>query len=1001
MVNLLDPVLDTFDGLLAWLSQSLGQTTENYCMLETADDKHTLVAKDGSLVSIIRIFGAKFLVGPDEFEKMHIDITRSLQTSLSRPGHAIQLYFTHDKENVEKELENILVPAKQTAKRLQLSLDDLFSERVSNLKRFCASEAMYIVLWTRPTVMTKTQADQAYKERDKRIKKFKIKPIRNAQNILATLPELRDTHEAFVKTTISDFNGCGLFSVLLDIHDACYAIRDCIDPDFTDLNWKPSLPGDVIPLRETKNFQGDVSDVLWPPLCKQLIPRDGEVLDLRTAKIGDRIYSSVFIDLFPKDIQPFSKLFKRVSDANVPWRISFLVESDGMRTLGLKPVLSTILSFASNNNKLLNGAVSVLNYFHDNTDEAIVKLRVTASTWAKEDQLSLLRTRNAELAKAIQGWGYTETSEISGEAFGGALSSALGLSTESHAIASVAPFGDVSYMFPISRPASPWVQGAVMFRSPDGKPWPYQPGSTLQTTWIDLMFARPGSGKSVLSNSINLALVLSSGIQRLPRIAIIDIGPSSSGLISLVKESLPKDQQHYVAYHRLRMVKEMSINPFDTQLGCRRPLPQDRAFLVNFLTLLATPVGQEKPYDAISDMAGLIVNEMYDALADDQKPRRYTKNINPEIDARVKEINFTVDSQTSWWEITDALFKAGFVHDALIAQRYAMPVLADAASICRESNVEDLYGSIKAPTGERLIDAFGRMISSAVREYPILSQVTAFDLGEAKIVALDLDEVAKSGGEAADRQTAVMYMLARYILARHYYLTEGSINDMPELYRQYHTKRIKEIREDPKRIVMDEFHRTSKAQAVRDQVIIDMREGRKWKVQVALLSQSLDDFDSTMVEFATSIFILDAGPKQAIEKSCSIFGLSDTAKLALSTRVHGPRASGSTFLAQFATKDGINTQLISSTIGPIELWAFNTTAEDVRIRNALYDAIGASEARKILANLFPTGSAAKVVEDRLSRVKVEGEMISKEESAHVIDEIVAEILKTYEKSTKG
>eukprot|EP01126_Amoeba_proteus_P032244 TRINITY_DN31479_c0_g1_i1.p1 TRINITY_DN31479_c0_g1~~TRINITY_DN31479_c0_g1_i1.p1 ORF type:complete len:256 (-),score=23.82 TRINITY_DN31479_c0_g1_i1:106-873(-) len=205
-------------------------------------------------------------------------------------------------------------------------------------------------------------------------------------------------------------------------------------------------------------------------------------------------------------------------------------------------------------------------------------------------------------------------------------------------------------------------------------------------------------------------------------------------------------------------------------------------------------------------------------------------------------------------------------------------------------------------TGESIINAFGRMISSAVRDYTLLSQITSFDLGEARIVALDLDEVAKTGGEAADRQTAVMYMLARYVLARHYYLTEESIAEFPALYREYHGKRVYEIREDPKRIVFDEFHRTSKAKAVRDQVIVDMREGRKWKVQVALLSQSLDDFDDVMIEFATAIFIMDAGPKQAVDKSTQVFGLSDTARLALETRVHGPKLGGATFIAQFATK---------------------------------------------------------------------------------------------------
>ncbi len=203
-----------------------------------------------------------------------------------------------------------------------------------------------------------------------------------------------------------------------------------------------------------------------------------------------------------------------------------------------------------------------------------------------------------------------------------------------------------------------------------------------------------------------------------------------------------------------------------------------------------------------------------------------------------------------------------------------MPVLADVAAICRLPAITDLYGKITTPTGESLIQAFSRMISSAVREYPIISQVTRFDLGEARVVALDLDEVARSGGDAANRQTAVMYMLARYVLARHYYLAEDNVGDMPEAYQDYHRARILEIREDPKRIVFDEFHRTAKVQAVRDQVIQDMREGRKWKVQVALFSQSLEDFDSVMVEFATSIFIMEAGPEQAVQKTAKVFGLS-------------------------------------------------------------------------------------------------------------------------------
>jgi intracellular multiplication protein IcmB len=993
----MDPILDSIDSFLAWMGSALGQAAESYCALESAESRHALIARDGSLVSILKIQGVTYLVGTEEFQRIHKQFSQALQASFARPGHAMQVYFMQDKETVGRDLQQMLSGARQTAKQIGLEIDDLFEERIQKLSQYCASEQLYFVLWTRPSQLSKQQYEQALKERKNLFKKNKIPPFLNAQNFLQGMPELKETHDSFVRSLLDSLNTMGMSSMLMDVHDACRAIRLSVDADYTDFNWRPSLPGDKLPVRESKHFAGDISDIFWPPLPPQLIPRDGENLSLRTARIGDRLFGATFIDLFPKEIAPFGALFSRVSNAKIPWRISFLIESDGQRALGMKPTIAAILSFAHAFNRLISNAADLLEYLKVNTDDAIVQLRVSAATWVKVGEEKLLRNRTAELAKAIQGWGYCETSEVSGDAYGGVLSSALGLSCDSHAIPAVAPLSDATYLLPINRPASPWQNGAVLFRSPDGKPWPYQPGSSLQTTWIDLVYARPGSGKSVLSNAINLALCLSPGLTRLPFIAIIDIGPSSSGLISLIKEALPKNQRHLVAYHRLRMRPEMSINPFDTQLGCRFPSPQERAFLVNFLVLLTTPIGQERSYDGMADMAGLIVDELYKSMADGASPRVYTSNLEPKVDAALKTIGFTPDTQTTWWEITDVLFKCNHTHEATLAQRYAAPLLADAASICRSQTIADLYGAIKSPTGEPLINAFGRMISSAVREYPILSRITAFDLGEARIVSLDLDEVAKSGGDAADRQTAIMYMLARYILARHYYLTEDALKDIPEIYRAYHKARILEIREDPKRIVFDEFHRTSKVQAVRDQVLVDMREGRKWKVQISLISQSLDDFDSVMVEFATSIFVMDAGPKQAVERSTQVFGLSPTAQMALSNRVHGPRADGATFLAIFSTKNGTNSQLITSTIGPIELWAFTTTADDARIRNALYDKIGAPETRRLLALLYPNGSAAKIIEERMTTVKEKTGLITDEKATSVIDELIAEIYEMHKK----
>lgn len=994
----IDPLLDSIDAILAWFSTELKQTVESYCDLETADDPHTLVARDGSLISVVRVFGVTKLIGQEEFNAIHQGLTQSLQATLKRPGHVVQVYFGYDREAVKAEIEEILSPARATSKRLNLDLDDLFNERANYISKYCAHEELYFVLWTRPYSLNAEQLKRANKDKLNFIRDHKIPPFQNGQNLIAAIPDLRESHSSFVRSLVTDLNAVNVYCTLLGVHDAVYAMRTSADPDFTATDWRPVLPGDKIPVHEARPSAGELSGLMYPPLSRQIFPRDAMVMDLRTIRAGDRIFTPIFIDLFPQDLKSFIALFARTLPTRVPWRMSFLIESGGLATLGFKSLMAAILSFTSAQNVLLHDATKLLGDIETNTDDAVVKLQVSLATWAPEGNLRLLRTRVAELAKAVEGWGTCEVSEVSGDVFAGIASSLLGFTANSVATPSIAPLSDVVYMLPFTRPASAWEYGAMLLRSPDGKPWPYQPGSAQQTTWIDLMYARPGSGKSVLSNAINLALCLSGGITRLPRIAIIDIGPSSSGLISLIKEALPPNQKHFVAYHRLRMTQDYSINPFDTQLGCRRPSPQERSFLVNFVTLLATPLGAERPYDGIADMAGLIVDEMYKYLADDGKPHPYTQGIEPLVDDILGEIGFVFDDKTTWWEVTDALFLAGFHHQALLAQRYAMPLLADAAAICRTQVIEDLYGQVRAPTGEPLIQAFGRMISAAVREYPILSNITKFDIGDARVVSLDLDEVAKSGGDAAERQTAVMYMTARYALARHYYLTEDALGDIPDAYREYHRARVSEIREDAKRIVYDEFHRTSKARAVRDQVILDMREGRKWNVQIALISQSLDDFDAVMVEFGTSVFIMDAGPEQAIKRSTEIFGLSDTARIALKTRVHGPREGGATFLAQFSTKNGMNTQLLTNTLGPVELWAFSTTAEDARLRNKLYLKLGPKEARRLLANLFPSGSVKKLVEERLSQIKESQGVIEENSGLSIADQLLEEILEAYSKN---
>lgn len=987
-----DSFIRGVEELWDWMHSGARHRITDFVDIETADNETTLVSSDGTMLSIVNLNGISTLGGTEEFQRMIASMSTTMNTSMSRGGHLMQVVFSRDIDGVDYEIETALTPSIETMKRLGMDMNDLNEEKVRNMSRWCARESCYIGLWTRVDILGKRDVKRASKAKMEFIKQEKPPTIVDGQDLLAVIPEIRDRHASFVRSFLSGAQSSGLSAALMEVHEGCRAMRMSIDPEFTSHEWSPSLPGDKIQERVLASVTAnDVSEILWAPLKPQIAPRDAENLDMRHVRVGDRIYAPMSMARPPSEPRAFSRLFSSAMEAQIPWRISFVIEPGGIKALSPRHTLTSLFSWASNDNKLFNRAYEEMRKHESLTSEPVTKMRVSFCTWAPEGQMRLLRSRASLLARSVETWGSCEIREISGDPLAGFMSSTCCTTRMSVAEVSAVPLAEAIRLLPFMRPASPWGAGAVLFRTPDGKLMPYQPGSSQQSTAIDLIFARPGSGKSVLMNMVNNALCLSPGLKRLPRIAIIDIGPSSKGLVSLIKEALPDDKKHLATYHRLRMTKDFAINPLDTQLGCRTPTPLERSFLVNFMTLLATAPGQDRPYDGITDLAGMVIDEVYKYTSYDGVPHVYSPGICLEADALIDEYNYKTDRRTSWWDIVDMLAGRGKFREAKLAQRYAVPVMADVAAVCRIQQVTDIFGNKKID-GESLVDAFDRMISSAVREYPIISEPTRFDLGDARVVSLDLDEVARSGGDAANRQTAAMYMLARQVLAKDFYLTEENIQDMPKEYREYHRARILEIREDVKRICMDEFHRTGKSIAVRDQVLVDMREGRKWGVQISLASQSIEDFDRLMVEFSTSIFVMDGGDEKSIQSISETFGLNETAKYALRHSVHGPKEGGATFLARFAlTTGGQNIQLLTSTLGPIELWAFSTTPCDALIRNRLYEIFSPKEARQRLAKRFPAGSAAKEVELRRIRLRDAGDMSEKAEEG-VIDQIVSELV---------
>lgn len=975
--------------LIAPFVSAFRQPVESFIRLETADDETTLVSEDGSLVTYLRVDGSRQIIGEQEYAHLVESSTVKLGARFDRQGHALQIFFVRDPARSRRATERLVKPSRIAARNIGLELDDLFDERARHLAHFLVWEECYFVLWTRPSILSKSDMIRAGAE----VRNRKWVSAPNAQYPLAALEPLRARHKSYVSGMLSALDELGVRADTLEVHEALSAVRDNLFPERGNERWRPCLPGDPIPARAPES-KTDLSDILWPPLRQQISSASAKIINDHVVQIGQNVWGGCDVTLAPMDPSPFPMLLNRLFESKVPFRISFLIESGGIEGTQAKLSIASFLAITNSVNKTIKNSLESLQALA--RSEPVVKLRMSLATWAPADRVGLLEDRLSILMQATESWGYCQVSYVVGDPLDAVMSSAMGIACASTAPTAIAPMIDVMKLVPWQRPSSPFDVGALLMRTPDGKVWPYQTGTNLTTTWFDLIFAQPGAGKSVLMNALNLATCLSAGLMRLPYVAVIDIGPSSSGLISLIKEALPSERRHEAAYYRLQMSPQYAINPFDTQLGMRYPLMDERSYLVELLTLLCTPPGQEKPYDGIQQLSGLVVDEMFrwrDDNVANAEPRPYLPRMDAEIDDAIKKYNLHLPKDPYWWDIVEEFFDRELYYLANLAQRHAVPVLGDTITAARRPQIRSLLEETQiGSSAEGVINAFERMITSAIREYPILASVTKFEISDARVCSLDLMDVSPQGDETADRQTSIMYMLARHALVRSWWMSMDSLRAMPEKYRPYHEKRLQDIGETPKRLCYDEFHRTSSSKAVRGQLIRDVREGRKRGVQIVLASQLLDDFDKDMVDLATGVWILGTAiSDRAVDNSQQTFGLSDTARHVIRHHLTGPRSSGAPALFVLGTNQGRYEQHLINTLGPIELWALSTSAEDVAIRNRLYARLGASRGRQMLSASFPGGSARSEIKRRVIALAESGKSQSAATS-FVIEQIVDELV---------
>ena len=985
--------------LLAGLSLTLRQPLYSFCDVETTHGD-ALVTKHSDYVSVVRVDGMRRMSTRQDVARIATAQRLELSGSLEGRGHAIVGWFASDPELAHVEIDRLNMDScRRVAQELNLDLSDILDERAKLWPKIMRWEAAYYILWTRKAVLTKEERKQMKEEQDGLAREFPR--VGDSQRFYLRSDIMAARHGAFVNRVLASLRNHDIAAVELDAHDALKLSREALYRETAGSAWRPSLIGDrPMPRLPEDDEKPHPEGLLWPALREQIFHADALTKGGQRVQIGDYEYANVDMNIGPEDPRPFVELSAALGKDRIPWRAAVVIEGGGKAAMAMKEIAAGFLAMFPNNTDLRR-AFAALEREREQNNHISVKMRASFATWAPVEEGKRLRRRISTLSQRVEGWGNCKATSVSGDPLEGVMSTVPALSLASTANPSLALLGDALAMLPWNRTASPWERGSVLFRRPDGAIWPYDPaGGSMRPLVLDIFVAPPGSGKSVLANTINLGLCLSTAVMgsrgaKLPLIGKADIGPSAQGFVRLVQEALGPERRHEAIFVTMQFARGYEVNIFDTQVGCENPLPLERAFLQNFLALGTLPPDKSEPFEGMPQLIGLVIDEAFRLCTDvpGGSPKPYRAGVEREVDEALRRNHVKLEHDEPWWrDVVNALIDLGDYRLAAVAQRHAVPILQDLVNASRSEQVRDMFETLKiASTQEELSKIFNRYIQDLIRRFPTLNSPTKLDFGPARIIVLDLAAVAPTGSAAANRQTEMMYMLARHILARNFFLHPDYAQYVPEKVREYHRQRFQEVVESVKRLDYDEWHRTEGSPQVRAQAELDVREGRKHNIQLGFSSQRLKDMGDGITSQATGRFILRAGDEQEAEQIINRFNLTEASASIVRYGLNGPGPQGAPFLAVFSADNAKYEQMLVNSLGPIELWALSTTPGDTSLRNRLYDKVGFSEGLRRLAKVFPRGSALKEIErrkvDRLTR----GELDTKAE-AGVVDELASEIV---------
>lgn len=1012
-------------GLLNWLQERLDGSNHpgRFSDLNLPlDDSGYFITDKGEMVSVIEIMGSRRYVDMDRHYSNVGKLDAVLEPYFRNGDADVWVLFRQDsnQENNARLLRDIFSPVSNTIRSLGFNADSLLEEDVEILSESIHSERCWLVIYS-----TGKNADSSL---GNDIVPPNLKPQTRGDNSNQNISLFSNyvvhggAHVARVQRilgALDDSESLDIRCRLLSCTELGFTQRFEIAPTMTGSDWRPRMVMDGknqsqirTETKVTTLRKATIASFTPHKFGYQVWPVEPEPVDGRsdTLQIGSRIFKMVVVKTFPNGPRPFAKVQQDLHRAQVPFRFSAALHSKSFAALKLKYALASVLSIIplTTQNRRLHHAISNLEKVAASSNEVTgCAAQYVFVTWADNNDFERLEKNSERLIQAINGWAHADGLVVKDNLLETLVSSVPAYRNGSTAPVAVGPLKELLAQMPIGRPAFPYSHGAMCFRSEDGKAIPFQPFDyNVIQHHVYLILGEPGYGKSAMVNNMLKAFLLSSN--DIPHIGINDIGQSSVGFIRIAQSILPEDKRHFAICHKMRNTRENGYNILNTDYGLEYPLDEHKTFISNTLELLMMNLSDGSINSDITGLIGAVLNAAYRRYAN-SGPQSQPKMYNPssarndpfwfEVEKALIEIGIEPTEEHTYWDIFNALHRHKKYRAASLVQRFAVPTLSDLTRIATLPEIKEEYPG-EYDTGTSLIQYFNRRIGEILDRYPVLAGVTMLDLGEAKIIAIDNDEVvvrASKGEYSKQQQGALFTALSARILTSRFFWKEDRLSNIPEHLHDYYEQMIRDVRRTTNVYFEDEVQRTAhipQSHALREEIT---NEGRKWQIGIVLASQDITEMPERVIKFST-LQIICGLSETAVDETVEKLKLSPSEKQIITAKLKKPSAREGAWVYMIVKADkGTYRQLLNSVMGPQTLWGLSTTNRDAMLRDEIYRIFPPEDTRRLLAKLFPSGSINSEYEKRLN-LKQSSEdtgLFNREDYVHntnIMDDIKEEII---------